>query len=305
LAHPIFARDQVTLVGILNLTPDSFSDGGRFTGPDRSVDIDAAVAAAKSLVEAGAHVIDVGGESTRPGSREVAASLEIERTQAVIGALAAGAPVPISIDTRKAAVARAALRAGATIVNDVSGLAHDPELADVAAEAGARLILGHMRGIPATMQEDPCFKRPIEEITEELAASVATALRAGVDAQKIVVDPGIGFGKRFQDNLEILARCGEIRSSLGLPLLVGPSRKGFLGELTGDPPPERDGATHAACAVAIFCGADAVRVHDVAGARRAAQVALALRRAQEAGASYSASGTPIEGAAPAATRGVA
>jgi dihydropteroate synthase len=165
-------------------------------------------------------------------------------------------------------------------VNDVSGLRHDPGLAGVAARAGATVILGHLRGEPATMQEDPRFDDVVREVGDELAASVAAARAAGVGAQQLAIDPGLGFGKRLEDNLALLAELDALRARLGLPLMVGPSRKSFLGSLTGEPPGERDRATLAACAVAAFLGADAVRVHDVAGAVRAVRVGRALREAR-------------------------
>jgi dihydropteroate synthase len=279
VAEPtVFPPDRVTIVGVLNLTPDSFSDGGRFIGT-RGLDHSAAVAAGAALAEAGAHIVDVGGESTRPGARPVPVAEEISRTRRVVEALAKHLAVPISIDTRKSEVAEAALDAGATVINDVSGLAHDERLAEVAFRRRATLILGHLRGEPGTMQRDVAFLDVVAEVSAELAESVARAEAAGVARQQLCVDPGIGFGKRLPQNLALLARVGELRAQLGLPVLVGPSRKSFLGELTGDPAPERDTATHAACAVAVFAGADAVRVHDVAGARRALLVAEALRGA--------------------------
>ena len=282
---PLFQRGGVTIVAVLNVTPDSFSDGGRFVQAGRALDRDAAVAEALALARAGADVLDVGGESTRPGAHEIPADEEIARVVPVLEALAKASPVPLAIDTRKAVVAEAALAAGATIVNDVSGLRHDPALAGVVARAGARLVLGHLRGEPATMQDDPRFEDALAEVARELAASAAQAEAAGVARERLVVDPGIGFGKRLEDNLALLANVGELRRRVGLPVLVGASRKSFLGRLTGEPPGRRDPASHAAAAVAVFAGADAVRVHDVAGARVAVTVALALRQARrESGA---------------------
>lgn len=283
LDSPIFPRDRVTIVGVLNVTPDSFSDGGRWVGgADARPDVAGATRAALALEAAGAHALDVGGESTRPGAAEVPVECELARVLPVVESLAKSSRLPISIDTRKAAVARAALEAGASVVNDVSGGRFDPELLAVAARAGATVILGHLRGVPATMQDDPRFHDVIVEVGDELAARVADAEAAGVMRERIVVDPGIGFGKRLEDNLVLLARAGELRARLDCPLLVGPSRKAFLGALTGDPVERRDTATVAACAVAVFAGADALRVHDVAGAVRAAAVARALREAAEA-----------------------
>jgi len=281
---PLFSRGGVTIVGVLNVTPDSFSDGGRFVRAGGAVDRDAAVAAGLALVAAGADVLDVGGESTRPGAREVGADEEIARAIPVLEALAKASRIPLAIDTRKAGVAEAALAAGASIVNDVSGLRFDPALAAVAARAGARLVLGHLRGEPATMQDDPRFEDVLAEVAQELAASAERAQAAGVARERLVVDPGIGFGKRLEDNLVLLANVGELRRRVGLPVLVGASRKSFLGRLTGEPPGRRDAASHAAAAVAVFAGADAVLVHDVAGARAAVAVGFALRGARrEAG----------------------
>jgi len=275
----LFRPDRVTIVGVLNATPDSFSDGGRFVVGEAGVDVARGVDCAAALLREGAHVIDVGGESTRPGAPEVPAAVELERTVRLIEAIAKRMDVPLSIDTRKAEVAEAALAAGASIVNDVSGLRHDPALAGAAARAGAGLVLGHLRGTPQTMQRDPHFDDVLEEVAGELRESVALARAAGVPLESIAVDPGIGFGKRLEDNLALLARPQALRERVGAPVLVGPSRKSFLGALTADPVGERDRATLAACAVAVFAGADALRVHDVAGAVRAVAVARALRDA--------------------------
>lgn len=276
----IFPPDRVTIIGVLNLTPDSFSDGGRFLDRCAGIDVDAAVRAGLALIAAGADVLDVGGESTRPGSRGVPAVREIERVRPVIEGLAKATARPISVDTRKSQVAEVALEAGATLVNDVSGLRHDPRIAEVVARRGAGLLIGHLRGEPASMQRDVHFDDVLGEVAAELSDSVARARAAGVPAERLAVDPGLGFGKRLPHNLALLARVDELRSRVGLPVLVGPSRKSFLGELTGDPVDRRDEATLAACAVAIFAGADAVRVHEAAGARRAAAVARALRDAR-------------------------
>ena len=276
---PVFAHERVTIVAVLNVTPDSFSDGGRWVGPDERLDVEAVVREARRLAAEGAHVLDVGGESTRPGAAEVPVEQELARVLPVVEALAKSVRLPISIDTRKAEVARAALEAGAVVVNDVSGGCFDPRLLEVAARAGATVVLGHLRGVPATMQDDPHFDDVLAEVGDELAERVAAAEAAGVAPERIVVDPGIGFGKRLEDNLVLLARCGELAERLGRPLMVGPSRKRFLGALTGDPVEARDTATVAACAVAVFAGASALRVHDVAGAVRAAAVGQALRAA--------------------------
>jgi dihydropteroate synthase len=279
MRSPIFPRERVTVVGVLNVTPDSFSDGGRFAAGDR-IDVDAVVEEALRMQRAGAHVLDVGGESTRPGAAEVPVDIEVARVVPILEALSKACELPLSIDTRKGAVARAALAAGASIVNDVSGGCFDPALLEIVAEQGAWLVLGHLRGTPATMQDAPQFHDVLAEVAGELAASVARAEAAGVVPAQIVVDPGIGFGKRQQDNLALLANAGWLAERLGKPVLVGPSRKAFLGRLTGDRVDERDVATAAACAVAVFAGAHAIRVHDVGAGVRAAQVGAALRGAR-------------------------
>jgi dihydropteroate synthase len=276
----LFVRGRVTVVGVLNTTPDSFSDGGRFMTAGDALNLDAAVAGGLALVREGVDVLDVGGESTRPGALETPAELEIARVVPVIERLAKVTSSPISIDTRKAAVAAAALEAGACVVNDVSGLRFDPTLAALVAEHHATLIVGHMRGTPATMQDAPWYDDVLEEVAEELEVSVAAAQAAGVLREQLVVDPGIGFGKRVEDNLALLANAGWLGRRLGLPVLVGPSRKSFLGQLTGDPAGRREEATLAACAVAVFAGADGVRVHNGAAGVRAARVGLALREAR-------------------------
>lgn len=278
----LFPRDRATILGVLNVTPDSFSDGGRLWHAARA-DVAAAVDAAAKLLLEGAHALDVGGESTRPGAREVPAAEECARVVPVIEALAKRFDAPVSVDTRKAAVAEAALQAGARWVNDVSGLAHDPALAAVVARAGAGLILGHLRGTPETMQQQVHFTDVLREVAEELSASARAAEAAGVPRARLAVDPGIGFGKQLEHNLALLARAGELRAQVGLPVLVGPSRKSFLAKLVPGEASGRDAASAAACAVAVFAGADAVRVHDAAGAAHAVAVAFALRAARVEG----------------------
>jgi dihydropteroate synthase len=275
----IFRGAKTVIVGVLNATPDSFSDGGRFVLGTAEVDLVRAVDLAAELLRDGADVLDVGGESTRPGAAEVPVEVECERAVPLVEALAERFAAPLSIDTRKAAVAEAALAAGAQIVNDVSGLRFDPALADVVARLGAHLVVGHSRGTPETMQNAPHYEAVIDEVAAELRASLAVARAAGVGDERITIDPGIGFGKRPEDNHALLVRIGELRAAVGggLPVLVGPSRKRFLAGPSGDTPADRDAATHAACAIAVYEGADAVRVHDVAGAVRACGVARALR----------------------------
>jgi len=283
-ASAIFPPHRVTIVGAMNVTPDSFSDGGRFMREGTKADVDAAAHEAVALVRSGAHVIDIGGESTRPGAVATPADVELARTIRVIEAVAKRIDVPISIDTRKACVAEAALSAGARIVNDVSGLAFDPAMAKTIARSDAVAILGHARGTPSDMQRDPHYDDTLREVGDDLADALERAHAAGVAANRIAIDPGLGFGKRVEDNLALLGRVGELRERFGRPVLVGPSRKGFLGAVTGDPVDRRDPATWAACAVAVFAGADAVRVHDVAGAVRAVAIGRAIRDAARAGA---------------------
>ncbi len=259
-------------MGILNITPDSFSDGGLYD------DSGAAVERALEMVEQGADLLDVGGESTRPGSTPVDAEAEEGRVLPVVRALRKVVRVPISIDTRRARVARAALDEGAAIVNDVSGL-KDPEMPKVVAEAGAGLIVMHMRGTPATMQDDPRYEDVVEEVRAELERSVGCALQAGVHPSRIAIDPGIGFGKNQSHNLELIARIDRLADT-GRPVVLGISRKRFLGEIVGEASPaERGVATAAGCVVGLLNGARIFRVHDVRLVRQALDVAFALQSA--------------------------
>ncbi len=262
--------DRVLVMGVLNVTPDSFSDGGAF------FEHEAAVARGLEMVGEGADILDIGGESTRPGAEPVGADEELGRVLPVIERLSAQVDVPISIDTNKAEVARAALRAGATIVNDVTAFRGDPRMADLVAREGAGLVIMHMKGTPADMQRDPSYEDVVGEIRHFLAERVALALEAGIPRSHIMVDPGLGFGKTVEHNLEILRRLEAFRD-LGVRLLVGPSRKSFIGRLAGLEVDRRVEATLAVCAVAVARGADAVRVHDVAPARRAVDMAAWLR----------------------------
>jgi dihydropteroate synthase len=255
---------------VLNVTPDSFSDGGRFLDPDAAVD------QALRMASEGADLIDVGGESTRPGAPEIPEEEELRRVIPVLSRLArARFPVPVSIDTSSAVVARAALDTGAALVNDVRGLA-DPALARVVAEAGAPVVLMHMRGTPRDMRERATYRDVVGEVRSELAAAMARAEEAGVQRERILLDPGIGFAKTAEQSMEVLARLSELLS-LGRPLFVGPSRKSFIGAVTGAPPDERLSGTLAAVTAAVLAGAAFVRVHDVAASRQAARVAAALR----------------------------
>ncbi len=260
------------VMGVLNVTPDSFSDGGRWLDPE------AAVARALRMAEEGADLVDVGGASARPGARPVAEEEELRRVVPVLERLAArGFPLPLSVDTSRPAVARAALQAGAALVNDASCLA-DPRLAEVAAGAGAPLVLMHTRGTPADMQSRARYRDVVAEVKAELAAALGRAAAAGVPAERTILDPGIGFAKTAEQSLRLLARLGELRH-LGRPLLVGPSRKSFIGHVTGAPVGERLPATLAAVAAAVLAGAEFVRVHDVGEARQAALLAAAVREA--------------------------
>jgi dihydropteroate synthase len=260
------------LMGVVNVTPDSFSDGGRFLDPA------AAVARAERLAEEGADLVDLGGESTRPGAAPVPAEEERRRVVPVIAALRArGFGLPISVDTCKGAVARAALQAGADLINDVSGLA-DPALAAAVAAAGVPVVVMHMRGTPADMAGRATYRDLLAEVAAELREGLARALAAGIPAERVILDPGLGFAKTPAQTVELLARVGELRA-LGRPLLVGPSRKRFIGELTGAPVEERLPGTLAAVTACVLAGVELIRVHDVAAARQAAQVAQALRGA--------------------------
>jgi len=257
------------LMGVVNVTPDSFSDGGLYLSGD------AAVRRGVQLAEEGADFIDVGGESTRPGSEAVPVKEEIRRVVPVIRSLVDRTDVPVSVDTSKAEVAEAALDAGASVVNDVSGFMADPAMARVAASHGASAIIMHMRGTPATMQENPVYDDLMGEIVSYLRRGVAAARDAGV--RQIIVDPGIGFGKTTDHNLEILRRLGEL-DVLDLPVLVGPSRKAFIGAVLDLPVGDRLEGTAASAAVAVMNGASIIRVHDVAPLRRIVRVVDAIMR---------------------------
>jgi dihydropteroate synthase len=260
---------STAIMGIVNVTPDSFSDGGAFLDPA------AAVAHGLRLAAEGADILDVGGESTRPGARPVPEAEELRRVVPVVRELAARAGVPVGIDTTKAAVAEAALGAGATMVNDISALRFDPRLGEVAARAGAALVIMHMQGTPGTMQQAPHYDDLLGEVVAELAAGVARAAAAGIGQERILVDPGIGFGKALEHNLELLDRLDAL-TILGRPILVGPSRKAFIGRILDLPASERIEGTIAACCLAAARGAHLVRVHDVGAVRRALRVCDAI-----------------------------
>jgi dihydropteroate synthase len=264
-------------MGVVNVTPDSFSDGGRFA------DTAAAVAHGLELAASGASVLDVGGESTRPGAVPVEAAEELRRTREVVRELTA-TNVPVSIDTTKAAVAAGALEAGAAMVNDVSGGTADPALLGVVADAGAMLVVMHMRGTPRTMRSEAQYRNVVREVGDELRACVDAAVAAGVRADAILADPGIGFAKTSEHNLALLGALPELAERVEVPLLVGASRKSFLGQILGGAP--IDAREEATLATTVWCfmhGVAVVRVHDVAASARAVQMLDALDRATPQG----------------------
>jgi dihydropteroate synthase len=256
------------LMGVVNVTPDSFSDGGLFLDPE------AAIAHGRELAAAGAEILDVGGESTRPGAKAVAEEEELRRVVPVVEGLA-DTGAQISVDTSKASVAKAALDAGAEIVNDVTALRGDPEMAALCAERGATVVLMHMLGGPRTMQDDPRYDDVVAEVGGFLAERLEVATAAGIAEERVWLDPGIGFGKTAAHNMELLRRLGELRE-LGRPLVVGTSRKSFIGRVDGSAADERLGGTIASSVIAAAEGADVLRVHDVAEMRQALTVAAAI-----------------------------
>jgi dihydropteroate synthase len=256
-------------MGVVNVTPDSFSDGGLF------LDAGGAVEHAKRLVDEGADILDVGGESSRPGSDPVTEEEEWARLEPVLRCLLREVNAPVSVDTYKAQTARRALEAGAHIINDITGLT-DPAMVEVVAKHQAPAVIMHMRGRPKTMQQNVHYEDVVEEVKSFLAAQAENATRAGV--QQVIVDPGIGFGKNTEHNLQLLRRLGEL-AALPYPLLVGPSRKSFLGNLTGAAVGDRLGGTLSAVTAAVLGGADIVRVHEVKECRQAVLVADAIRGA--------------------------
>jgi dihydropteroate synthase len=259
------------VMGIVNVTPDSFSDGGRFATAEDAIDH------GRRLAEAGAAILDVGGESTRPGASPVPETEERRRVLPVVEALARRHGLVVSVDTSKARVAAEACAAGARMVNDVTALRGDPEMAAAVARAGVPVVLMHLRGVPATMQENPQYADVVGEVMAQLREAVARAVGAGIPEEAAVVDPGIGFGKALAHNVELLARLGEFRG-LGRPVLAGVSRKRFLGDLTGRPVEGRAFGTAAAAAAAVLAGAAIVRVHDAGAMADVVAVANALAR---------------------------
>jgi dihydropteroate synthase len=252
------------VMGILNATPDSFSDGGQFAAEDR------ALAHAREMAAAGADIIDIGGESSRPGALPVTEEEELRRIIPLLERLSAELTVPLSVDTYKSSVARKALEAGAAVINDISGLRFSPDMAKVAADFGAAVVIMHIKGTPRDMQQNPVYRDVVGEVQAYLEEGIELAVRAGVDREKIMVDPGIGFGKNLEHNLTLLNRLDEFKS-LGRPIVLGTSRKKFIGTILDIPVPEqRIDGTAATVALGIERGAAVIRVHDVA---RMAQVA--------------------------------
>jgi dihydropteroate synthase len=271
-AHFSFDFSQKTCVmGILNVTPDSFSDGGKFFEKSK------AIKKAIQMAEDGADIIDIGGESTRPGSESILVEEELRRTIPVIAAVSKEIKQPVSIDTYKSEVARRALDAGASLVNDISGLRFDPEMANVIAQYQVPVIIMHIKGTPKNMQQNPLYEALIPEILDYLRESIHLAESSGISGDKILIDPGIGFGKTFEQNLEIIHNL-KIFSFLEKPLCIGPSRKAFIGKILGEvAPDERLEGTAAAIAISILNGAHIVRVHDVKQMNRVAKVADAIK----------------------------
>ncbi|MEE8328563.1 MAG: dihydropteroate synthase [Thermodesulfovibrionia bacterium] len=263
---------KTCVMGILNVTPDSFSDSGLYFNKNRAVEH------VLKMLEEGADIIDIGGESTRPGADRISVKEEIKRVVPVIEKLVGKIKIPISIDTCKSAVAKAALSSGASIVNDISGLWFDRKMPEVVARHNIPLVIMHIKGTPKNMQKNPVYKALIPEIIDYLRGSIEFARSAGVEEDKIIIDPGIGFGKTVQHNLEIIKRLNEF-AGLEKPILLGPSRKSFIGKsLGGLPVTERLEGTASAIAIGIFNGANIIRVHDVKAMVRVAKIADSIKR---------------------------
>lgn len=249
-------ENKTYTMGILNLTPDSFSDGGSY------IDIEAAIERAKKMVEEGADIIDVGAESTRPGATSVSEELELKRILPVVKRLVTEIDLPISIDTYKSSVAEECIKAGAHIINDIKGLKGDSNMAKVIAKYGVYVIIMHIKGEPETMQKNPKYDNIIKDIKESLEESVDIAIKEGVSPEKIILDPGIGFGKTFENNLEIIKKLCELKK-LEYPILIGASRKGFIGDILNTPPLDRLEGNLAVAAISSYNGASIIRVHEV------------------------------------------
>lgn len=270
--RPIPIRDCPLMMGIVNVTPDSFSDGGRY------VTVDQAVERAMALVAQGADILDLGAESTRPGATPVGEQEELDRVLPVLHQVVKRTAVPISVDTMKSRVAREALNAGASIINDVTAMRFDPDMAAVVAQYGAGVVMVHMQGMPMTMQEAPRYDSAIEDVRMFFLERIAAAERAGIAKSQIVLDPGFGFGKLLVHNLELLSHLSSF-DQLGCPMLAGLSRKAFLGEILDRPVRDREWGTAAAIALAVDRGASIIRVHDVASMKDVVMVAAAVHAA--------------------------
>ncbi|MCH2574918.1 dihydropteroate synthase [Candidatus Poribacteria bacterium] len=257
--------EETGIMGIINVTPDSFSDGGKYAN------VEAAVMRAKQMVADGADIIDIGGESSRPGAEPITANEECRRVIPVVQALAEQFQIPISVDTYKAKVAREALSAGACVINDITALHGDPNMCQIVADAQAGVILMHMQGVPATMQKAPTYQNVVAEVHAWLTEVASQAVDRGIDSSRIMIDPGIGFGKTIDHNLEILRHLMQFRG-IGYPMLVGVSRKKFIGRILDLPVHQREEGTAATVAWSIINGANVVRVHDVAKMKQVAQV---------------------------------
>ena len=269
----IVIGERTLIMGIINATPDSFSDGGRYASPQKAIEV------GMRMAEEGADILDIGGESTRPGSDAVSVEEELRRVLPIILGLAAKVSIPLSIDTMKAEVAEEALKAGAEIINDVSSLKYDGKMASAVAVSGAGLVLMHMRGMPKVMQQgDLTYPSLIDDIVGFLEERMEAARLEGIDFTQMAVDPGIGFGKTADDNLRLIRRLGEFKK-LGRPILVGVSRKSFIGQVTGGTPAERIEGTAAAITASILNGAHIVRVHDVSVMKKVVLMADAISRA--------------------------
>ena len=280
--------DRTFLMGVLNVTPDSFSDGGEFNQPL------CALNQAQALAAAGADIIDVGGQSTRPGAEQISVEAELERVLSVIKIIRPKINIPISVDTTRAIVAKAAVDAGADMVNDISGGTFDSSMFSTVASLNVPLVLMHIRGTPQTMQQMTDYQDVIEEISNFLYQQITAAITAGIKREKIIIDPGIGFAKKLEQNLEIFRRLTELKK-LNCPILVGPSRKSFIGHILNQPDPKaRVWGTAAACCAAIFNGADILRVHDVEQMRDISMVADAIWRPNKNSENLKAEGKALK-----------
>jgi dihydropteroate synthase len=268
-------KDKPVIMGILNVTPDSFFDGGSFYPRERAIDH------ALEMAEGGADIIDVGGESTRPGSEPTSLGEELDRVLPVIEGIRKHSSIPLSIDTYKAAVARAAVASGADMVNDISSLSFDEDMAGVVAASGVPVVIQHIKGTPRDMQKNPSYQDVTGEIKEFFIERIAYARSCGIDEDDIIIDPGIGFGKRVSDNLTIIRELGRLKE-LGRPLLIGTSMKSFIGRIMGtDVPAERAEGTLASVAISLWNGADMVRVHDVVRTKKVVKFMKALMEVQQ------------------------